>query len=917
MADDIKNLIFKITIDGKEIGIPLKSIQKGIEEITQASQVADKSYQTLSASAMEFNSATLSNVKAIEEVITKHQLNETHVRQATEALREQQAMYTVGSEAYTRHQAAITNIITAYQNLSHRGRELENQVEKITQANLVADNSYQALSAAALKFDAATFSNAKSIEEVITKYKLNETHIRQATEALREQMAMYTVGSEAYNRHQAAIVNITKAYQGLSSGLAPVIYDANAAKMMMMQFGYALGDASMFAVDARMAIMGMANNFPFVVQHADALRRSLAGTGQTMWNIVRNQIRGPMGLIIGANLLTVAIMAVPKVLELFDNKAQDTEITLDKLTEATGRLSDGFSNVQKEIDNLSFDGLSEKYNALISSMNESENELKKDSLVKQIWQGLTFKPLTNALGISDNWFIQSAQSVPWPLSLFEGSDSDTKKKLDDQERAKKQIEDTGNKIKNFMQAGYTASSLLSIAPKDRDSMSKYIKDILNDWAENVDQKSLSIGDKLRGTFVDLGTYSRQSIVDLQKAISEVDPDKKKKTPSTRDDATSLANQVSKAEEYNGKLRELSILLQANTSQYEKDRLVLQVNYDSAVKGIDAEIAALEKKKKQQESDRQRIKNLNAEKEIEQKQYLVNLLTLEKKHNLELLESQQDFIESRMKLENSMESEIIQSRIDFYTRLRAIELDQEERDKLNQKIILLEKEKQNAVTKQQLDLAQLRAESYRDEYKQQLTDLDVWRREMQEKYKGHNEYLQLIERQYKNKRNDILREEYQEKSQTSMAFIDATTAGFGTMWDQLIIGGRQAKDPWDAIWLSFRNTALSRIGEILSSGLFEEILSIFSGTTSKKASGASSSGGSFWDVIGSVIPIFTLLKPAVNTGAGTVAVSSDAAIAKTVVDRIDKWQKQLVVRNDIWDANEKIKTVNNLLDKYSI
>lgn len=66
-------------------------------------------------------------------------------------------------------------------------------------------------------------------------------------------------------------------------------------------------------------------------------------------------------------------------------------------------------------------------------------------------------------------------------------------------------------------------------------------------------------------------------------------------------------------------------------------------------------------------------------------------------------------------------------------------------------------------------------------------------------------------------------EMSETMKQSMGVINDTT---DAMWRNLIIGGRQAVDQWDAIWLAFRNSALQRIGEIVQSKIWDFLLDTF-------------------------------------------------------------------------------------------
>lgn len=54
----------------------------------------------------------------------------------------------------------------------------------------------------------------------------------------------------------------------------------------------------------------------------------------------------------------------------------------------------------------------------------------------------------------------------------------------------------------------------------------------------------------------------------------------------------------------------------------------------------------------------------------------------------------------------------------------------------------------------------------------------------------------------------------ESHRVIMAGIDGITSGVGTLWTRFLGSERQAKDEWDASWLSMRNTAVNAIGRIV-------------------------------------------------------------------------------------------------------
>jgi len=92
------------------------------------------------------------------------------------------------------------------------------------------------------------------------------------------------------------------------------------------------------------------------------------------------------------------------------------------------------------------------------------------------------------------------------------------------------------------------------------------------------------------------------------------------------------------------------------------------------------------------------------------------------------------------------------------------------------------------------------------------------------------------------------ENWKEVNQEAVAGVDAVKSATDTMWTTFIIGSRQAKDGWDGVWLSFRNTALNRLFEIVSNSLWDQLFEKMS-----KSGSSSDSGGNWLTTILSFVP----------------------------------------------------------------
>lgn len=91
--------------------------------------------------------------------------------------------------------------------------------------------------------------------------------------------------------------------------------------------------------------------------------------------------------------------------------------------------------------------------------------------------------------------------------------------------------------------------------------------------------------------------------------------------------------------------------------------------------------------------------------------------------------------------------------------------------------------------------------------------------------------EYIERMRQRQQNEMAM--WTETHRGAMAAIDGITAGFNSMFQQFIIGNRQAADAWDAVWLTMRNTALQTLQEIAVEQLKSFIIQMLMGDKNKK------------------------------------------------------------------------------------
>jgi|GEM_PF-1529933 len=155
------------------------------------------------------------------------------------------------------------------------------------------------------------------------------------------------------------------------------------------------------------------------------------------------------------------------------------------------------------------------------------------------------------------------------------------------------------------------------------------------------------------------------------------------------------------------------------------------------------------------------------------------------------------------------------------------------------------------------------------------------------------------------------------------YTESTGNAYKKMWEGLISEGKKVKEPWDALWLSLKNSAVKRMGEILKNAVIDEIFSskLKSGSSGGLLSSIFSAvGGLFTDIssgtskkitgtnsAGSTIPV---LNNYVDVPAGNELVNSFRKYA----DSAENWQRELRVVNDLFENNRGIKAVQEYLSK---
>jgi len=145
-------------------------------------------------------------------------------------------------------------------------------------------------------------------------------------------------------------------------------------------------------------------------------------------------------------------------------------------------------------------------------------------------------------------------------------------------------------------------------------------------------------------------------------------------------------------------------------------------------------------------------------------------------------------------------------------------------KAHSDLAIKEKSLEEESLKKHLDLNNLKAQADKNLISYRIKD-----------EKAKEDLLRDIERQ-RLEAAAVLEYEYAQKHSALYAGMQS---GFGTMWNEFIVGSRKAKNSWDAVWLSMRNTALNKIGSEVSDSFMKML---FKGSSNSGAGGDKNDAG---------------------------------------------------------------------------
>lgn len=372
MADTTQQLTFKLVLDGKEAVATLDATEGKFIETEQA---LDKVAQQGKKIA-EIESYVQNLGKDFDGVnVSVKDLIERHTE-----LQNKLKSENIGGEAYQRWAREIAVI--------------EQELDKATAKLQITQLANEGLITETMKYASVNEQSINSLSEYITSQNLSTETIENSVRALELEIKTLAVNSDAWKQKvtasvnlRSALSNITAGQSGFNSAVRSGLPGTNQMNMAIMQFGYALNDAQMFMVNARMGMMGIANNIPMIVQNF-MLAKNAAGESATALQLITKSIMGGGGLIIGINALMFAMQFLPGLLDSTKGKIQELTNTMGDEEKKVRQQQIEFNNLITILGNLNYnekmrgeayDQLKEKYPEYISFLKSEKDNTEKIS----------------------------------------------------------------------------------------------------------------------------------------------------------------------------------------------------------------------------------------------------------------------------------------------------------------------------------------------------------------------------------------------------------------------------------------------------------------------------------------------------------------------------------------------------------
>ena len=206
--------------------------------------------------------------------------------------------------------------------------------------------AYKNLSSEAMKYDAVTEANVKSLTDFMKTQSISIDMIENTITVLQNEIKTLDVNSESWKQKIVASTNLKAAmgqlitsHTALGGAQQSVMPGMNSMNIAMGQFGYLLSDADMFLVNYQMGLRSIGNNIPMVVQYMQYAKQEAAGLNMTIGQAFWQSIKGPGGLLLGVNAAVFGMQLLAKFMGDSTKEIKEQKEEIDKLRDAYQKLS--------------------------------------------------------------------------------------------------------------------------------------------------------------------------------------------------------------------------------------------------------------------------------------------------------------------------------------------------------------------------------------------------------------------------------------------------------------------------------------------------------------------------------------------------------------------------------------------------
>lgn len=210
---------------------------------------------------------------------------------------------------------------------------------------------------------------AAAVELFIRENQLSETTLNGVIANLQKQQSLLAIGSAEYNKIAATIETTRLATQQLRTTQTGLVAGTNSMNQALGQFGWMLGDADMFMVNFRMGMMSIGNNIPMIVNGFIQAKKEAQSLNTTLGSQLVTSLTGPGGLMVGINLLMLALNVLPGLFK--------------STTEAAATSTEVIANLGKELEKMSADTMRQRLatDAIALSILSKQLKQAKDAII--------------------------------------------------------------------------------------------------------------------------------------------------------------------------------------------------------------------------------------------------------------------------------------------------------------------------------------------------------------------------------------------------------------------------------------------------------------------------------------------------------------------------------------------------------